>query len=329
MKAIGGGKMHEYPTKDEVPHAPGKQEYWQESVVLIWWDPKNAVGGYYRIGHEPNRDGGITSIWATVHTPGESHFRNSVQPMTAADKFKNGFGAANGALTCRYDGELLWTQKEKDLDVSLRLHDFHPAIDGYMKNGKPALGDMHTNHVEVALRVTGTVKARGRTYKIDGLGMRDHGWGARDWSACCGHRWTVGAFDRDNSFCAVKMLLAKEKLAEFGWVVRGDKVIYADKIDIVAHMASDCVSNVGGKTIMTLTTGERFEVSFDPVAPAACYFHHDVTCVDTLCKMTWGTTTGYGVFETSTNPQHGGHRPVTFDGGLGHNGWHKTAFPKA
>ena len=88
MKAIGGGKMHEYPAKDEVPHTPGKQEYWQESVVLIWWDPKNAVGGYYRIGHEPNRDGGITSIWAAVHTPGESHYRNSVQPMTAADKFK-------------------------------------------------------------------------------------------------------------------------------------------------------------------------------------------------------------------------------------------------
>ncbi len=328
MEAIGGGKMHEYPAADELPHTPGKQPTWQESVVLIWWDPVNAVGGYYRIGQEPNHNGGETNIWATVHTPGESFFRNATLPLTAADKLKNGFGAGQGALTCHYDGQVVWTQKEQDLDVTLRLEDFHPAIDGYIKDGKPGLGDIHSNHVEVAVRVTGTVKAKGRTFNIDGLGMRDHGWGARDWSAVWGHRWSVGAFDRENSFCAVTMLLSSEKIARFGWVVRGDKVIYADKIDTVAYMANDCVSNVGGKTLMTLTTGEKFEVSFDPVAPAGCYYHHAVTCVDTLCRMTWGDKVGYGVYETSTNPQVGQHRPMTFEDGLGHDGWHKTSFPR-
>jgi hypothetical protein len=318
--------MHEYPATDENPHKPGPERDWQESVVLIWWDPNNAVGGYFRVGHEPNHNGGETNIWATVHLPGESFFRNATLPLTPADRGSNKIGAGQGALDYSYDGQVCWNMKEKDIAVSLRLEDFHAAIDGYIKDGKPELGGVHTNHVEVAVRVTGTVTSRGKTWNIDGLGMRDHGWGPRNWGTVWGHRWSVGAFDRDNSFCAVTMLLAAEKIARFGWVVRGDKIIYADKIEIVAHMANDCVSNVGGRTLMVLTTGERFEVAFDPVAPAAAYYHHGVTCVDTLSRMSWGDRTGYGVFETSTNPQVGLHRPMTFDGGLGSDGWHKHGF---
>lgn len=326
MEMIGGGKMHQYPAADERPHAPGPQETWQESFVLIWWDTTHAVGGYCRIGHEPNHNGGEANIWLAVHTPGESYFRNSTLPIAAGDRTADGQGAGNGAMTYRYDGQCTWTVKEPDLDLALRLEDFHPAIDGYMKDGAPKLGSIHSNHVEVACRVTGKLTAKGVTYQIDGLGMRDHGWGARDWSAVWAHRWNVGAFDRDNSFCAVTMLLSDDRIARFGWVVRGDKVIYADEIEITAYMANDAASNVGGRTLMTLTTGERFEVFSEPVAPAALFYHHGVTCVDTLSRLRWGEHVGLGVFETSTNPQAGQRRPEAFDGGLGTNGWHRTRF---
>ena len=327
MEMLGGGKMHEYPATDEGPHKPGPQENWQESVVLIWWDANNAVGGYCRIGHEPNRKGGgEVAIWTAVHVPGQSYFRNADVPMKPGDRLKNGFGADNGSSTFQYDGQCVWTVKEPDVDLKLRLEDFHPAIDGYIKDGKAELGGIHTNHVEVACRVTGKLVAKGKTYNIDGFGMRDHGWGPRDWSMCIGHRWSVGAFDRDNSFCAVTMLLSTNEIKRFGWVVRGDKVIYADKIDIIAYMANDCVSNVGGRTLMSLSNGEKFEVFFYPVAPAAPFYHRGVTCVDTLCRMTWGDRIGHGVFETSTNPQQGSHRPAVFDRGIGTNGWHRTEF---
>jgi hypothetical protein len=326
MEMVGGGKMHQYPATDECPHTPGPQESWQESFVLLWWDAKNAIGGYCRMGHEPNHNGGEANIWLAVHVPGESYFRNATLPLAPGDRTANSQGADNGAMVYRYDGQCTWTVKEPDLELTLRLDDFHPAIDGYLKDGETKLGAISSNHVEVASRIVGKLVAKGKTYEIDGLSMRDHGWGPRDWSAVWAHRWNVGVFDRDNSFCAVTMHLSSDVIARFGWVVRGDKVIYADKIDITAYMANDGASNVGGKTLMTLSTGERFEVHSEPVAPAALYYHHSISCVDTLSRLRWGDRVGYGVFETSTNPQAGARRPEVLDGGLGVNGWHRTAF---
>jgi len=326
MKMLSGGEMHQYPPEDECPHKPGSESQWQESFVLVWWDKNNAVGGYCRVGHEPNHEGGLAVIWAAVHTPGESWFRNSELPITDADRMENGMGAGSCALIYEYDGQCKWHLEDKDLSLSLTLEDFHPAIDGYMKDGQQGLGDIQSNHVEVACRVVGTLKAKSKTYNIDGLCMRDHGWGARNWSAVYAHRWNVGVFDKDNSFCAVSMHLSSDEIKYFGWVVRGDQVIHADEVNIVAHLANDAATNVGGHMKMKLSNGENFEVKSDPVAPGALFYHHGICCVDTLCQLTWGDRAGVGVFETSSNLQSGLRRPEVLDGGLAVNGWHSTEF---
>ena len=325
MEMVGGGKMLQYPATDECPHKIGAEPNWQESYVLVWWDSINAVGGHFRIGHEPNQNGGEANLWAQVHVPGKSYFRNSTLPIIDVDRFDNGLGAGNGALTFRYDGQCRWQLEDDDIKLSLALEDFHPAIDGYIKDGEAKMGQIQSHHVEVACRVTGEVTAKGKTYQIDGLGMRDHGWGPRDWSAIWAHRWLVGTFDRDNSFCAVSMHLSTDTIVRFGWVVREDKVIYADHTEIIAHILNDGATNAGGVLRMKLSTGESFEASFTPVAPASLFYHRGLSCVDTLSRVTWGTRVGVGVFETSGNLQAGLRRPELLDGGLAVNGWHSTS----
>jgi hypothetical protein len=324
MEMVGGGTMHVYSQTDEGPHTPGPEANWQESVVLIWWDPKQSVGGYLRIGHEPNHDDGKAILWNAVFTPEHVFHRTSEMPLTAADKIEHGFGAGNGALRFHYDSQCVWTAHEPELDLTLHLEDFHPAIDGYRKDGVSQLGLVGAQHVEVACRVTGELTAKGKTYTIDGLGMRDHGWGARDWNSIWAHRWAVGVFDRDNSFCALAMHTARDTIVKFGWVVRGDKVIYAHKTDIVAYLACDAATNVGGKILMTLSTGEKFQVSFAPVAPAVMFNHENVACVDTLSRISWGDKDGVGVFETSSNLQAGSRHPQVLDGGIATDGWHSN-----
>jgi len=320
---VGGGEMLEYPAADERPHPKGPHEDWQESFVLVWWDTASAVGGFFRLGHEPNRDGGIANLWAVLHVPGDSYFQSSVHPLTKADFPENGIGADSGALTYRYDGRCRWTLEATDLSVALELRDFHPAIDGYIKDGKPHIGSSQAHHVEVACQVIGSVTARGRTYEINGLGMRDHGWGNRNWRDNRAHRWTVGVFDRDNSFCAVNMQLANGTIARFGWVVRGSEVIYAEQLEIVARIGADNLSNRGGTLEMKLSTGEVYPVSFEPLAPCALFQHSlGLCCVDTLSRVSWGKLSGVGVFETSFNLTLGANRPAAFDGGLGIDGWH-------
>ena len=322
MEMIGGGKMHVYPPGDETPHQAGTQTYWQESVVLTFWDTQNAVGGYFRIGHEPNFNGGQVALWSNVLTPAGVFHRADDLPMAAGDQFAKGFGADRGALRYDYDGHITWTVKEPDVSAVLRVDDFHPAIDGYQRDGKSQLGDFAPQHVEVACRVTGTVTAKGKTYQADGLGMRDHGWGVRTWGDLLSHRWTVGTFDRDNSFCAVCFLAANDKLAKFGWVIRGDKVIFADKVDVVSYIECDGTSNRGGVTRMTLSTGEIFEAHFEAVSTSLMSWIHGIACMDTLCKVRWGDRHGVGQFESTANIQHGTRHPTCFDGGAGPNGWY-------
>jgi hypothetical protein len=325
MDIIGGGKMHVYPASDESPHAPGSTDpNWQESFVLHFWDMKNSVGGYFRIGHEPNFNGGTFALWSNIVTPDGIFHRSEDVAITPGDVTKNGFSAAHGALRYAYEnGKIKWKIEEPGVTGNFEIEDFHPAIDGYKRGGE--VSDYAPQHVEVACRVTGTVTAQGNTYQVDGLGMRDHGWGIRTWDALLSHRWTIGIFDKDNSFCAVTMHLKSDVIAKFGWVVRGDKVIYADKVEVVTYTECDGLSNRGGFTRMTLTTGEIFEAQFEAVTPCVNSWIHGTACIDNWCKVTWGDKIGVGDFESTANIMRGTHRPRVFDGAtIDADGWYPT-----
>jgi hypothetical protein len=323
MDTVDGLKMHVYPPRDERPHESGAELNWQESFVLVWWDMAQSIGGFFRLGHEPNQDGGRAVIWSNVFTPEHVFHRACTRPIKPGDKTENGLSSDNGALSYHYDDQCVWILDEPELEVSLRLEDFHPAIDGYRKGGKTQALEVGAQHVEVACRVTGRMKVKGSTYDVDGLGMRDHGWGVRDRSGIRAHRWTVGVFDRDNSFCALTVHTARDAIIKLGWVVRGDKVIFADKVDVVARMECDGCTNRGGQLSMSLTTGERFDVSFDPIAPGVLSNHGDLACMDTLCRVIWSGKTGIGDFETQNNLQAGSRQPQVLDRGIVVDGWHR------
>lgn len=321
MDIVGGGKMHVYPPSDENPHQPGTDVNWQESFVLHFWDPKQAVGGYFRIGHEPNNNGGLFCLWSNIVTPEGIFHRAEDVPLVAGDVRNNGFSAAKGALRYEFDGKTIkWFVSEPGISAEFEVENFHPAIDGYKQGGE--ISEYAPQHVEVACRVTGKVTAQGKTYQVDGLGMRDHGWGVRTWDALLSHRWTVGIFDRDNSFCAVTMHVSNDAMVKFGWVVRGDKVLFAKQVEVVTYTECDALSNRGGFTRMTLGTGEIFEAHFEAVTPCVNSWIHGTACIDNWCRVTWGDKVGVGDFESTANIMRGTHRPRAFDAGtIDANGW--------
>jgi hypothetical protein len=211
MDMMGGGWMHEYPPADERPHAPGPQPSWQESMVLLWWDAKNAVGGYFRIGHEPNFNGGEAVIWTAIFTPDGAFFRNAELPLTEADKSPGGLAAGGGAASYRYDDHCIWRIQEPGIELTLEVEDFHAAIDGYLRDGARHIAGIQSNHVEVSCRVTGHLAIHGKHFNVDGLAMRDHGWGPRDWKSMLAHRWTVGTFDRERSCREIRLGRARRQ----------------------------------------------------------------------------------------------------------------------
>ena len=288
--------------------------------MLVWWDATRSIGGYHRIGHEPNTEGGKVALWNNLFTPQGIYRKTHFVPLRTADRIAAGFGG--GDETCRfdYDGDCVWTVRDKELSASLRLKDFHPSIDCYPKSGSFG-DDFAPHHLEVACRVAGSVTVHGTRYEVGGLGMRDHGWGPRHWRAMLSHRWLAGVFETGESLCALSFQGSDDRLIKFGWIVRGDEVIYGRDIDIVAYMACDAVSNRGGVLNMTLTTGEPVEARFEAVTPCVMAFHHGMACMDSLCRVSWGGRVGAGDFETSSNAQRGARRPLTLDGGVNLEGW--------
>ena len=322
MEIVGGGTMHTYPPEDELPHQRGVHEDWQESFVLGWWDAKQSVGGWFRLGQAPNYAGGETAIWTNVFTPEAVFHRAAHLPLHPQDKTKNGFNSADGSLCYSYDGQIQWTVNEKDISASLRVEDFHAAIDGYKRGGKPTLGDYLAHHVDSACRVTGSLTVKGKFYEVNGLGIRDHGWGIRHWGTLLSHRWTAGVFDDSSSFCTLCFHTTDDKITKLGWVIRGDKVIYASELDVVTYTECDGITNRGGVTRITLETGEVVDVKLDPLAPSVMSYVHGMAAMDTVCRVSWGERIGMGMFESSSNLQQGSRQPKVLDRGLAADGWY-------
>lgn len=321
MEIVGGVKVHVYDPVDEGSHKPGPQELWQESVVLVWWDLAQGVGGFYRIGHETNwKTGPKVSLWSNTITPEGVFHKTTYLPLRKEDQGPNSFGSGDGTVRFEYDQRAIWTFDDPDLRGRLVAEDFHPGLDCYPKSG--AISEFAPHHMEVSSRVTGELTVKGRTYKVNALAFRDHGWGERAWHTLMSHRWVAGVFEDGLSFCALSWYSSDDVLIRFGWVVRGDTVLYAKDVDIVAYVETDAMSVRGGHVKLTLTNGEVLDVECTQVAPTCMSFHHDICCGDTMCRIESNGKKGICDFETTHNTQGGTRRPKTFQSGIIDNGWH-------
>lgn len=322
LECHGGKKLTVYGDWTHVRQKPGPEPHWQDSVVLTWWDEENDIGGFHRLGHEPNvPGGGRIALWTNLMSPDGMFKRVQDKPLREADLLPSG-GWGSGDDTCKVEfinGEHVWTINDDDASASLSFRDCGPNIDGFPKS--PTLSkEFSTAHFDVAGTVTGWMKLKGKEYKVNGLGIRDHGWGPRDWSqSIISHRWVVGTCGPLFSFFAVSYHAAStDKIATFGWIVRGKTVTYAKAVDILTYMEIDSCVNRGGHVRFTLTTGEVLDVEITaiPGHKAAVCYHHDIPCVDRHCTFECNGLRGFCNFESSSNAQHGKKRPRTLVGGV-------------
>lgn len=321
MKVTGGGNLIEYGPADEVPHAWGTDEFWQESVVMFWWDMRHNVGGYHRIGHEPNwRDGPIISLWNNLFTPHHIYKDSSTLPLRPGDRLKNGFG---GGDTCRfeYTDHAVWTISAPQVSAELHVHDRHTPVDIYPKKGAMS-DDFAPNHMEVASTIKGTLDVAGKRYDIDGLAFRDHGWGRRDWGGIVSHRWVATTFPDGTMALMQTFHSPNNELVRFGCIIRNNEITYAKDVDVIVYMEPDGLTHRGGRSWMTLTTGEKFVFELEPFQKGVVSWIHGIACVDTFCKVTCGDMVGMGDLEMTNNAMRGSYRPYTAIHAIEKNGLH-------
>ena len=188
--------------RDESPHAPGDEPFWNESWYFdgVGADPE--IGVYVRLGNVPNQGSCLYTV--AVVRPGKptvmvtdyagpppvlqdrrqivhgTDYEAVQECVTALCDFRVQFtGAAR-----QYTEDMAVLRAEAGTPVTLKL-DLR-----WITDAQPYAWQALTRY-EIPCRVEGTVVIDGDEITVAGPGQRDHSWGARDWWA---HDWMWSAF---------------------------------------------------------------------------------------------------------------------------------------
>ena len=307
---MGTDTHNQYGGSDEGLHPANDNPLWQESVLLHWYDRKQGIGGWHRVGHEPNNQGGKAAIWSYVFDrSGWQYRRCGDVPLSGSDRYSGGFGAGE-TLQFRYRGDAAhWDVKEGPLSAHIECRNLFPILDPFPHSDELAK-KRFANHFEVAGRVTGEVTYEGRTTKVEGFGYRDHSWGPRDWqSGMLNHRWFTGTLGGELSFAAITAQARTGKLTRVGFIHRDGKTVRADGVDVIVHIEPDGLTHRGGELRLTLPSGEVVHIAC--TARAGVLFQRGtVAMAEMICDAEGHGLKGYCDAELSSNPRGGVGEPL-------------------
>lgn len=297
----------QFTEADEGLHPASDHPLWQESVLLHWYDAKQGIGGWHRVGREPNNQGGRGALWSYLFSKdGGWQFRHCGEVvLDARDRYNNGFRSGEALSFTYEDGSAKYRIREADLSADLECRNLFPLVDPFPKNDEVA-AKRFAHHFEVAGRVTGSVTHKGKTVQVNGFGYRDHSWSERDWNnGMLGHRWFTGVLgDGELSFGTIVAQSREGKLTRVGFIARGGKIKRAVSSDIVAHIEPDGLTHRGGELWMRMEDGEEINIRCKPVA-GVLFQRGTVVMVEMMCEAEGHGLKGYCDAEISSNPRAG------------------------
>lgn len=299
------GDQFQFNETDEGPHPAGEHPLWQESVLLHWYDQARGMGGFHRVGHEPNNAGGRAAIWSFMFdAAGWQYRRCGDVALSGTDRRAHGFSAGPSTRFDYEDGAASWSIEDGELSARLQCRSLFPLVDPFPP-GDEVAAKRFPHHFEVAGRVTGQVTFRGRTVAVNGYGYRDHSWGPRDWeNGMLNHRWFTGTLGGELSFAAITAQASTGRLVRVGYVNRGGRTVLAREVDVVALIEPDGLTHRGGELRLTLPDGEVVEVRFR--ARAGVLFQRGtVVMAEMICDAEGHGLRGYCDAEISSNPRNG------------------------
>jgi hypothetical protein len=294
-----------FDASDEGPHRATANPHWQESVLLHWYDEAKGIGGWHRIGHEPNNQGGRAALWSYLFSrEGWQYRRCGEVALTQDDCFTSGFGAGPKLRFAYEDDAAKWRIRDDGLSADIKCRNLFALVDPFPRDDEVA-AKRFAHHFEVAGRVTGTVTHDGKTIAIDGYGYRDHSWSERDWeNGMLNHRWFTGTLGPSFSFAAITAQSREGKLTRVGFVARNGKVQRTRDVDVIAYIEPDGLTHRGGQIRMTLDGGEKIFIRCRPVA-GVLFTRGTVVMVEMMCEAEGHGLKGYCDAEISTNPRDG------------------------
>lgn len=314
------------PANADWPHEPNGDEWWQESVVMNWADPKAEIGGVIRIGHQPNR-GFAKCCFGIVSRNGPGYARNAQDlPWRPSDRLPNGF-AVDDFLSITFDGKShRWLAKDEHCEIDFHGTDVHEAYDFLTLTPRTEMTEnWFSNHIQGGGLFEGRVRLGDQWFDVSGSTYRDHSWGTRLLNNPKGDFysawWLGGAFGPNFSFGFQDGRAQSGHNMPCAYLVIDGKTYQAELIDTEVSVAlGDGISPRAVKVVVfEPELGQlTFEATgFGSVVMALEQKHFELSMP---CTVRCGDLVGGGSVETILNPRNGSSRPFWLEGAALENG---------
>ena len=281
--------------KDEYRHTPNNDLYWQESTVLIWYDPATELGGFHRIGLEPNQNKCNSQNYIARGKQLLYKIVNLDLPLSPNDWDNYPAGPIRRkTLSPLKDFQFLVDDPYYNVKAELTFTGFHPVHD-YSRGLDPG-GQVAANHFEGAGMVSGWVSASGSRWELrQGVGMRDHSWGVRHWNIINNWRWVCAIFGQECAFNALTMVTDSATL-HGGFLYDGKETLAVKDCSIHVLLQDNGKEHKGTQLSFLDEKGRTFEATSETLF-SSIVMYYSVRANEGLSKFSMGDQEGYGIVE--------------------------------
>ncbi len=232
----------QYKPEDDTTHEPGPESNYNESMYFNFYDPKQKIGGWFRIGNRVNE--GYAEMTCTVYLPNGHVLFKFDRPKISTNREYNAGGMKfeipvpwkHQRIT--YEGKLhrltkplemvdpkkaLTASERIPVSLSLDVKGWSPIQRSERADTAADKMDFYKEHYEQHCAVTGTIEFDGQKIALDGAGLRDHSWGPRYWQGPRWYRWYTIDFSKEFGGMITVICYPDGSVKQYGKFFRGSE----------------------------------------------------------------------------------------------------------
>jgi hypothetical protein len=255
--------------EDDAMHEVEAVSNFNESAYYNFFDWKQRVGGWVRIGNRPNEgyaemtvcfyepDGSASFMWKkpeiednAAHDAGGLRFEVTERWKQHRVTYRGGACVMKDPLDMADPSAAFRSNPHEKIDLDIRWLGLSPGCGGeprrkradgtYESAAKGGSGAQFARgHFEQHGAAKGTLRIGDREYTIDGFGLRDHSWGPRYWQNTGYYRWLTMSFGDDLGLMGlVSERSGGESSHGFLWK-KGKPNVTIDKVELETDLVGE------------------------------------------------------------------------------------------
>lgn len=243
--------------QDEYCHQPEAATNYNESMYFNVFDPRQKVGGWFRLGNRVNEgyaemsnclylpDGRIGFMYGRPRIEHNREMNAGGMRIEVVEPFKR--------LRVTYDGKICLLKNPFEMADPKKAFTSNPLVDckvdlaytavAPMFGGKTVKADgsdveldpeksFARAHYEQHMQAEGTIAVGDESWQVSGFGLRDKSWGPRYWQSIHWYRWLPMNFGRD--FAMMISVIASDdgRVRRSGMVLRDGAYVLINDVRI-------------------------------------------------------------------------------------------------